>query len=292
MSSLFSTYGQVGSYYETIRTSTHQTAINAVVFAEEMWNSYEPYADSNFVNEFKVDIYARFWEMYLTCLLLSHGKPIRCLKPGPDILIDESNLKWIEAIAPSGGVFGSPDSVPEMVYGGVATHPEQQIILRYTSSIREKFDNKYVMYSTNGINSNKDSFIIAINSSKIPQASYYSIIPEIVKAVLPVGHLQAKIDTRSGRVVESSYQYRPIIYKTVGSGIATTIFLDDAYNNLSGIIFSNVTILNASTDPFTMFIHNPNASNPIPEGYFNFSREYIAKEYDDHFELVFTDNNP
>ncbi len=84
--------------------------------------------------------------MYLVCLLIENGKSIQCLKPGPDILIEKDAKIWIEAIAPTKGEESSPDSVPPTIYGEVQEHPSEQIILRYRSAIREKFDNKYHHY--------------------------------------------------------------------------------------------------------------------------------------------------
>jgi hypothetical protein len=44
---------------------------------EELWKRYEPYADEAFGHEFAVHPDDRFWEMYLTTLLLNARKNLR-----------------------------------------------------------------------------------------------------------------------------------------------------------------------------------------------------------------------
>jgi len=289
MSSLFASPGEKGATYEHLRSSSHPTALHAKKYTDSLWATYEPYADTNFEAGLRVDFHARFWEMYLTCLLISQGKAISCPKPGPDILLLEENKKiWVEAVAPNQGQEGAPDRVPDIKIGEVQDHPEQQIILRYRAVIYEKFENKYVRYLEKNIVANDDPFIIAINSAKIQLAYPYSTVPEIVKSVFPIGHLQVHISTEDCSVIDTGYQFRPVIQKASGNDVATNIFLDEAYSKISGVLFSPVSMISVPETPGSeiLFIHNPKASNPIPEGYFSFGKEYIAKEQGEIYELL------
>jgi len=40
-------------------------------YMQNLWEAYCPYADRDFRQQFAQDFNARFWEMYLTCKLLS-----------------------------------------------------------------------------------------------------------------------------------------------------------------------------------------------------------------------------
>lgn len=60
---------------------------------------------------------------------------------------------WIEAVAPSAGQDNLPDSVPPVNYAQMPEYPSEQIILRYRTAIREKYDNKYYHYRKDGIRS-------------------------------------------------------------------------------------------------------------------------------------------
>jgi hypothetical protein len=82
---------------------------------EEMWRTYEPYADPDFTRAFARDPEGRFWEMYLGCTLLAADKILlprsaRQTTGGqPDICVtNEERRIWIEAMVPDCGTEG-PD---------------------------------------------------------------------------------------------------------------------------------------------------------------------------------------
>ncbi|MCF6193218.1 MAG: hypothetical protein L3J46_02660, partial [Kangiellaceae bacterium] len=102
--SLFNTKGEIGSVYENLRTGSHDVAVSARIYTDTLWSIFRKYSDRNFENQLKIDFHARFWEMYLSCFLLSKYNSVEFPKPGPDILIKNSDKNiWIEAIAPSQG---------------------------------------------------------------------------------------------------------------------------------------------------------------------------------------------
>lgn len=295
MSSLFTTIEDDNSeQYKNLASSDHPTAHKTRDFLDTLWDTYKDFSDTNFEQEFKIDFNSRYWEMYLTCLLLEHGKPVKCLKPGPDILIEQDSKIWIEAIAPTAGDENLPDSVPPIQYGGVAQdHPSEQIILRYRSAIREKFENKYKKYLDNGTLNENDSYIIAISSCKIDIASLHPPIPEIIKSVFPIGHQQIHFSQKDGSVVGNDFQYKDFVEKESGNPVSTDLFFDDNYCKISGILYSSATSVNNHnlSGEEIIFIHNPNAQNPIPHGFFNFGKEYIAIPHEQHFELSEINHN-
>jgi hypothetical protein len=296
--SLFSeSYLVPDSVYECLRRSNHPAEIEARNLTDQLWQIFKPYADAHFEGELRTDFHSRFWEMYLTCTLLEKKFTISCPKPGPDILIkDPTQQIWIEAVAPDQGATRSPDRVPDRIYNVVTDHPERQIILRYRAAIHEKYEIKYKDYVRNGIVRDTEAFIIAVNSSKLPNAWPDWTIPEIIKAVFPVGDLQLEIGCRSRTAVGSNYQYRASIRKNSGAPVDTDTFLNPAYEGITGILFSHVYVTRYPKDLGSLgsdfvFIHNPLARNRVREGYFGFGAEYTAQDQVDTYELRRVEHN-
>lgn len=195
----------------------------------------------------------------------------------------------MEAIVPDQGQNGSPDRVPD----SQTDYPEKQIILRYRAAIQEKHQKKYQGYISKKIVGDNDSFIVAINSAKVPVCWRNDpLIPTIIKAVYPVGPYQLQMDRRSRNIIGRGFQARYSIKKSSGKSVSTDIFLDPSYAGISGILFSHVDVTrapNASKSDF-VFIHNALAKNRVREGFFNFGAEYIAQDVDDSYNLTRIDH--
>jgi hypothetical protein len=109
--------------YRNIKDAQNQAEQAIRQGLDELWARYEPYADTNFRTEFARQPDARFWEMYLTVVLLDAGKKIQPREKlhkaergaGPDICIPKGRRKiWIEAIAPDRGELDNLDRVPDL----------------------------------------------------------------------------------------------------------------------------------------------------------------------------------
>lgn len=279
--------------YNIIRNEKHEPYIVEVrVFMEELWQMYHPYADTHFRQQIKVDFHARFWEMYLTCTFLKRSLPVRSKSSGPDVLIEDTAQRiWVEAIAPTSGAEENPDRVPDFKYGIATRVPDEQIVLRYRSAISEKFDNKYQEYLASGVVSSLDPYVIAINSCKIAAAIVDSDPPRILKAVFPIGYQQVTVNKQTLEIIDSGFQFRPTVERTSGEQISTELFLNPAYENLSGILFSRASVnhlIKRLGEDF-IFIHNPLARNPIPPGFFKFGREYTAQEGPENYTVTYKD---
>jgi type I restriction enzyme S subunit len=254
-------------------------------YIEKLWVDYKAYADPDFTQKIKEDFDSRFWEMYLACTLIYKSYPVKkkTKSEGPDILIVEANHSiWLEAIAPTGGADDNLDRVPDMKYGVATNVPDEEITLRYCSAINDKIK-KYLIYLEQKIVLPEDSFVIAINSCKIPTAIMdTNNPPRILKTVFPISYWRYKIDKNLHKIVDSRLQYRPNIKKTGGSKISTNIFLNPDYRALSGVLYSRVSIRSDKLEEMGsdfIYIHNPLAvENRIPEGYFKFGKEFIPKE--------------
>lgn len=247
---------------------------------EKLWERYEPFADVNFKTAIASDFQSHFWEMYLAVTLLNMEFNLRRRcdtgNEGPDISIQsgETNI-WIEAIACG--------TISDDFWESENGEPiDESIILRYTSAIAEKFK-KYEKYSREGILSNDDPYIIAVNGSRIPftqpNDDYGNMIPDIIKAVIPFGDNTFIVDSLTNQVVKSGYLYRPQIIKPSGNPVQTNIFFDPRYAGISAILYSNIDITNTPNQYGTdfLFFHNPTATNRLPRGWLRVGHEYTLE---------------
>lgn len=248
---------------------------------ENLWRTYHPYADGDFPKQLAQDIHARFWEMYLTCTLIYNSFkviPKQTKAKGPDIKIDHASTAiWIEAVIPTSGDPSKPDSVPNLQMGVAQQVPDDQIILRYRSVIRDKYFNKYRTYLEDKIITDKDCYIIALNGCKIRHGDREP--PRIVRCVLPFGWEVVTIDTSSHKIVNSGYQYRSSLRKVSGSQVDTDIFTKPEYQHISAVMFSNVDVANPTSAMGEDFIivRNPLALRQLPDDFPKVGWEYRAE---------------
>lgn len=262
--------------YINIRDGKDVHEVAARSLCENLWLKFQPYSDQHFLQEFAIDFDARFWEMDLTVALIEKGHRVICPKPGPDVCIESEQKVWVEAIAPKAGE--GPDKVPSMKSGEVQTLPSDQIILRYTSAIAEKFE-RYQSYVSSGIISNNEPYVIAINGCQIPKARLDDNLPRIVRSVFPIGDEYLTIDRQTGSVKGSGFIFRPSIKKISGSDIPTDLFLREEFAQISAIIFSCSDCCNRPTKGNDwVVVHNPLAINPICAGLFPCFNEYQVTE--------------
>jgi len=280
--------------YLLVRDSPRDELVNARKYMTELWSVYQEFSDKDYPIQLAQDFHARFWEMYLTCVLINLGKkvyPKETISEGPDIAVkDDSRIIFVEAITPSEGDITNPDKVPGFKFGEATQVPDNQITLRYCGAIADKFM-KYKTYLEKGIVSPSDPYIIALNACKIEQAiadgsSEYDI-PRIVKSVFPVGNKVAYINKATGSEVPWSYQPRNKVYRSSGSPIQTDLFLNPDYQGLSGIIFSRKDLFNlpGHRGDELIFVRNPLAKNPIPHEFFKFGVEFVITLATDHFSI-------
>jgi hypothetical protein len=270
----FFSQGASDPFYNEVRDNPSRK--EAHDFVEELWQKYAHYAEPDFLEDAKRHFHEKSWEMYLACVFLNHGFQLnkKRKKKGPDIcLLGQTKPIWVEAKAPGSGT--GNDAVPEPELDILNDVPEEQILLRLTSAIVEKYK-KYQKYLRKGIISKDDPYIIAINGGNIPRAGNEGDdVPHIVKAVLPFGNLFLKINQK-GEITVSHYEYRDGIRKCSGTKIPTNIFEDKSYSRISAIMYSWVNVVDRPEQIGTeiIFIHNPFAENPLLKGLSQFGTEY------------------
>ncbi len=246
---------------------------NAIEIMEQLWKPFKPYADKNFSTALEKDFIARFWEMYLANTLFGQGYSLiprdKLGQKGPDICIENEKI-WIEAI--SAGKGGKDIE---------SINPDNEVILRYRSLIKSKFE-KYQIYQKDGIIKTSEPYIIAINAYRIPfseESIPDYMKPNIVKAVFPLGDYTEIIDTDTGEIKKAGYSYCDKRYTQKNSPVATDLFIDDEYKGISGILFSTSSIKSVldKKDNDFIFVHNPKAKNPVQHGWIKLGREYTFK---------------
>jgi hypothetical protein len=259
--------------YRNIRDSKNEHALNARANCEALWDTYERYADPEFLNEIRDTFDPRYWEMYLTTSLIDQGFKVVCPKPGPDVGITfEGRRIWFEATSPSRGADGAPDQVPEVKSTRLGETPivddvpNEKIVLRYLNSISEKYDRQYAGWLKAGTVKPEDAFVIAINPRRLGH-DYADISPaRVLQAAFAIGSPYVAIDRATLKAVDAGFQFRDSIAKASKALVKTGVFHQDKYTGLSGLICSRVDAANRPDrmgDDFQL-VPNPQAAVPLP----------------------------
>ena len=282
---LFSPGPATDRAYIALRAGKTEYAVAARDFAERLWAEYCPFADRNFLTEVRRDFNARFWEMYLTCSLLqgaaSRGYRVCCPKPGPDILLEYGGRRvWIEAVTATNGTAGLPDSVVEPNPDGSCKIPEEKIVLRYTSSMREKYG-KYLRYLRDGRLNRADAFVVAINAASLSYkwTQAENDVPRFLKALYPLGHYQLLLDKQTAEVVGRGNQPRFRILKASGAEVLVQAFVDKRWRAISAVLcsFADMGFYSVPLGFDFEIAHNPLGRRPIPKGAIHGRREWMAE---------------
>ena len=270
--------------YRFIRDENTASAARLRSDTVNLWNTYRPYADKDFRKQLAHDFDARFGEMYLTCTLIHKSfdvVPKQGRARGPDIkLTHASTTIWVEAVTPTTGVPGKPNSVPRPKTGVAQDIPDEQMTLRYCSVIRDKYFTKYFTYLKDGIVRSGDCYVIALNGCRMPWRGGDYEPPRIVRSVLPFGWQWVTVDTSSHSIVNQGHHYRPYLSKASGEKVDTDIFAEVAYHHISAVMSSEVNVANPISvmgEDFVI-VNNPLASSKLPN---DFPR--VGRKYDVHF---------
>jgi type I restriction enzyme S subunit len=250
-------------------------------------------ADTEFTKELCSGSEQKYWSCVSEALLAARLRNVG-LNPapshggGPDFLLIEKERKiWIEVICPE------PKGVPldwlNSEYGKVINFPHEQILLRWTSAIKEKaekligdLDGTNIGYIKKGIVALEDAYVIAVNGRQMRNGSFPTLLgisqfPFAVEAVFAIGPYQISINRNTLKQTGAGHQHRPLISKRKGAQVATYTFLDERFQSISAIWAVDVDGTSAIGNPEPMaVIHNPNANNPIPIGLLPAHDEYVA----------------
>lgn len=270
--------------YNAIREEINPICKRAKAFINNLWETVNPFLDSDFSSKLPLEFHQRFWELYMAASVLESNlhlvpRDSGRSNTGPDICIKAEHNKriWIEAVTASSGI--GVDAVQETESGIAHDVPDDQIKLRLLNSFDEKH-RKYIQYLKNNSVELGEAYIIALNAALIPSANLEREIPRIVRALLPFGHQTLHFDSNSFKIVDSTYEYKGAVKKLSGTEIPTTSFLNPNYSGISAVIYSNVDAFNypSTLGSSLLLFHNPLAANPLPAGFLKRGVEYWVEK--------------
>ena len=244
------------------------------------WKSFKNLADSHFRKEIQLHFHERSWEMWFWNYLTRQFSWIASNNKWPDFIFNNIYLECIALTKwESTDKNGKPlyDYVP-LMKEWIQDVPINQILLRITHGIKEKWHNKYYWTQNkkgwaheNYFNINYP-YILAIN---IAELDYIIEIDDLLGILFWIGNQIVNINTH-----ELSYLFRPFIEKSNKEKISSLIFESKDYENISWIIFCNKNILHEDKDieESLILIHNPYAKNQINEKLFSNIQQYKATE--------------
>jgi hypothetical protein len=232
--------------------------------------------DPHFGHELDRDPHARLWEMMLAKILHIAGHEVTSAPRGPDFVVERGAARiFVEAICPGPGDEGRPNSVPPMVYGAPIAQdvPVDSIVLRIRGALEEK-RRKYADYLAQGVISEVDGCIIAVNPSKLLSQASGLWPPAIMRATHGLGNPYVIFGQGEGAVGEG-IEARVSIPKVNGPAIDTTFLLSDANDFISAVLYSDCSFFSLDFDLWgkSMFVHNPKARVPLPLGFLKSVRE-------------------
>ena len=246
-------------------------------------------ADPDFESELCSGTETRFWQRFteaaLTCDVLDAGLTIAPTRSGPDLCIEHKGRRiWVEFICPE--PVGIPSNWLTHESGASPDFPHEPMLLRWTSAIKEKSEKLLGGqhrdgYIKKGIVGPDDSYVIAVNGRQLRGtfASLHGIsqFPFAVEAAFAVGPYQLHIDKESLTVVGSNYQHRPYLKKTSSADVPAYTFLDERYAAVSAIWAADFDDCSALGNQKALaVVHNPLATNPLPEKFLPAWEEYVA----------------
>jgi type I restriction enzyme S subunit len=204
---------------------------------------------------------------------------------GPDFGIDfENKTIWIEAISPEPRNIPIDFLEPPEDEFEVQSLPEEEILLRITSSVKEKAK-KFKEYLKKGVISKDDICVIAIDITQLGFWSHLTTnnFPPFLNAVYPIGHIQITINKKNKKVIKSDYEYRDSIQNKNQSDVPTNTFLNDYFLPIGAILgarTNNLITLNNIT-----VIHNFLARSRFPSNFFRVEHEYYPEQKEDKIIL-------
>jgi type I restriction enzyme S subunit len=251
-------------------------------------------ADPDFESNLCSGDEGRYWQRYSEALLgvelLDHGCDVRPSRDGPDMLVMSGLRKvWIEVICPE--PIGIPGSWLNPPKGVAYSFPHEAILLRWTAAIKEKAEKllggaQRPGYLEKGIVAPDDAYVIAVNGRRlrncIAQLDGISQLPFAAEAVFAIGPIQIHIDRETLKATGRDHQHRPLVRKpSTGADVPANTFLDPIYAPVSAIwaVDRDDCRVIGNLRPMQI-VHNPNATNALPQGLLPADCEWSAMPYD------------
>ena len=284
--------GAACDLYERIRDREFYSDTRQLI--EGLWSRYAPLCrDPAFTKKAMREFNACVWQMYIACVLLDHG---HLLEPSgddaPDIKIrqPDGSVIWVEVTTAEAG---EGENRAKRIYqsdpaqgSAVFTLDERKMILRYQNAIRLKTQHR-ARFIERGAITEADPYVIAMSAADIDDADLDDGLPNIVRAVYPIGPLAYSYRVRTDYSDPDepfdhgghwTRPHTPAVKTHKGVDAPTTTFADGGLPGVSAIIFSPHGIWNAPT-PIgreCVMVYNATAKNPIATDTFKFGESWYG----------------
>lgn len=196
-----------------------------------------------FVKDAQRNFHGAIWQLELTYILNKKFKLIPPRKMGPDIIIENNNEKIIIDCV-SSNISG--ENKVNRIFG-VDRLNEDTRKLRVIESITKKYNSYKNWIDKKAVNPT-DKFIIAVNTSNIPDADlvgYPNI--NIIESILFGFGKKVFVYDHEAESFTIKYQKETEIKKNNESHVSTNIFENSYYSDISGIIWKNTNFLSENS---------------------------------------------
>lgn len=250
----------------------------------------------------------RLAEMLLAKYLWDNGFTLSSACEGPDFKASKGGITvWIELVTPEPrGI--SPSWLLSGDNEGVWTYPHTEIALRYTSSLKEKFEKLTGIpkgqrgYLSKGIVGSNEPYVIAINQHLL-QSNFRTLhgisqTPTACEVLYSVGAIQLHLNRATGQTTHMDHAHRPSLEKTGSGGekvaVPANSFLDPAYAPVSAVMALDLqeeALISPDRaalkkEHLAAVIHNMGARNAIPTRFLPGQEHWTAKTSAGSIELM------
>jgi len=219
--------------------------------------------------------------MRLACILMDLGFTVESPAQGPDIRIPGEPVVHIEAVAPA--TTDKLEANHRRARRSTTPIPQDETILRYTSSLQEKW-NKYLKYRQTGLVGPSDAYVIALSAGNLHWASAGGGPPWILKPLFGLGRLYIEIEVGTGREVGGGYKDARTRYKQNKAPVEADLFLSEKRSGVSAVLFSphhvknRPEVFNRPEGSDLLLCHNPCTDVGLPEAFLGVGKEWAVKD--------------
>ncbi len=253
---------------------------------ELMWKEYSVYCpDSDFLLDAVKQFQSCAWQMEISLFMQSRFKLIPTGSEGPDLrfLIGGEEV-ILEAVSAKPGA--GPDAVSSPPFGSVYHPDDNGIIIRLRNAIDSKIK-QHQRWLRSGVVKGSQPLILAVTAGEISTAIDFFGMSHMEQALFPLDngawHVPIKFDgTHAEEPIEFKYGFRESISKKNGSPVSTNVFVTKDAEYISAVIYNPHHFVNSQRTNGRCFriIHNPNALNPLPQGFMECGVEaWVEKEH-------------
>ncbi|PJZ64074.1 hypothetical protein CH371_20075 [Leptospira wolffii] len=234
---------EMDQYYVLTRDDEYRKDIKQII--QGVWNDL---IESNligdniekFVKDAQKNFHGAIWQLELTYLLKQKYSLVLPKEEGPDIIIEEAGERIIIDCV-SSNISG--ENKIETLVGQVQILDKDKRKLRVIESITKKYI-AYKKWVKKGIVTESDKFLIAVDTSNIPEGSLVGY-PDmnIMETVLSGAGDHFFVYNFETGDVTIQYDKQKEIKKKNGSLVTTNLFENQEFSDISGIVWKNTNFL-------------------------------------------------